>query len=183
MADASGWVAAGAAILAAGVVAWQSWETRRAAQASEAAVATANEALELTRQQAAEAVRARIDAATPTIIVHMPDEPTWPPLEPSLYLGGEPQSLPIGPTADPMHMPRDRAREIMVRTPVEIINESVIHVSVEVYELQGDAGAAIPGPIRLEPGKPYKAWFAVTRTLRVRNPAQVGPFSSGRISE
>lgn len=42
---AASWVAAGAASLAAGVIAWQSWEVRRSANASRDTLVTANEAL------------------------------------------------------------------------------------------------------------------------------------------
>ena len=188
MADGSNWVAAGAAVVAAAVVCWQSWETRRSAEASEGAVATANAALELTRQQAAEAVRARVDANTPTITVHLPDEPTWPPLEPSVYLGGEPQPLPVGPMTEPMLMPRDRARQIMIVTPVEIINESTRHVTVDVYELVDDKGAALSGPICLDPGQRFGARFAVTRTLeewisvhRAREAGEAGAEAVGAV--
>lgn len=170
--DPSEWVAAIAAIAAACVVAWQSWETRRSAEAAEKAVAaadravvTAQEGLELSRQQTSEAVRARIDANTPNITVHAPDEPTWPPLEPSQYLGGEPQPLPIGPMTEPMLMPRDRGRLIMVVTPVEIINESDRHVTVETGELFDAKGAPLPASSRLAPDEHLEARFAVTRTL------------------
>lgn len=172
MNDASNWVAAGAAAIAAGVVAWQALETRRSAQASEKAVnaaeravVAANEGLELSRRQVGEAVRARIDANTPTITVRSPDEPSWPPLEPSQYQGGEPQPLPIGPMTDPMLMPRDRGRFIMVVTPVEIINESDRHVTVETGEMIDAKGAPLPASNRLAPDEHLEARFAITRTL------------------
>lgn len=163
--DASGWVAAIAATTAALVVTWQAWETRSAAQASRDAVVTANAALELSRQQAAESVRARIDAATPRISVLLPSEPAWPPLEPSIYLGGHPQPLPIGLVPEPMHMPRDKARQILVRTPVTIVNGSDSHVQVEVGLLTDDTGKLVPSPVRIEPQDRFEAWFAATRSL------------------
>lgn len=163
--DASGWVAAVAAVVAATVVTWQSWETRKAAQASRDAVVAANEALELSRQQAAESVRARIDAATPRISVVVPAEPTWPPLEPAHYLGDHPEPLPVGPMAEPMHMPRDKDRQILIRTPVTIINESESHLSVDAYEFIDETGATVPSPVSLEPQGQFSAWFGVTRPL------------------
>jgi hypothetical protein len=61
---------------AAGVVAWQAWETRKSAKASQAAVTTANEALRVaqseelnTQDLIAEAVRLRIDSATPDLLI------------------------------------------------------------------------------------------------------------------
>lgn len=60
--------------LAAGVVAWQAWETRRSAKASGEAARAANGALALaraeeshSRQLVAEAIRARIDGQSPMI--------------------------------------------------------------------------------------------------------------------
>lgn len=186
--DASGWVAAVAAVAAAAVVAWQSWETRKAAQASRDAVVTANEALELSRQQASESVRARIDAATPRISVAVPAEPTWPPLEPAHYLGDHPEPLPTGPMVDPMHMPRDKDRQILIRTPVTIINASDSHLSVDVYELIDETGAAVSSPVTLEPKGQFSAWFGVTRTLehwievyRAREVGQSGAIAIGAV--
>ncbi|MFF1817196.1 hypothetical protein ACFVWG_07855 [Kribbella sp. NPDC058245] len=77
------WIAAGAAILAAGVVAWQSLETRRSAKASAKAAEAANtgleyskSALELARREESntrrlidEAVKTRIDEVTPTLTI------------------------------------------------------------------------------------------------------------------
>lgn len=187
--DVSGWVAAAAAAAAAVVVAWQAWETRRAAQASRDAVVTANAALELSRQQAAEAVRARIDAATPRISVVLPGEPTWPPLEPSMYFGGHPQPLPVGVTPDPMRMPRDKAKQILVRTRVTIINESDSLVKVDVDSLTDDAGAVVASPVSLDPASNLEAWFAVTRSLeqwievyRARQTGQSGVAAFGTVN-
>jgi len=163
--DAPSWVAAGAAVVAAIVVGWQSWEIRRSAEASRDAVIAANAALQLTRQQAAEAVRARIDAATPTITVSAPPTPEWPPLEPSGFMGGEPNPLVAGLAGSPMHMPRDSARLITVRVAVKVINESDIHVAVNCPGLVDHTLTQI-GPVQLEPqGVVHPAWFAVTHTL------------------
>lgn len=162
--DASQGVAAAAAVVAAGVVIWQSWETRKSAEASRAALDTANAALDLTRQQAAEAVRARIDAATPRIGILVPDEPEWPPREPPLYLGDHPQPIDRA-TAGEMHLPRDRDRQFMVRTPVKLINESDAHVQVEVVSLDDATGAPVASPVFLGPRESFEAYFTVTRTL------------------
>lgn len=154
-----------AAVAAAGVVAWQSCETRRSANASEKAVTAATDALTLTREQAAEAVRARIDAAMPRITVTAPDEPEWPPLEPSGYVGGEPQPLTFGLDGSPMHMPHDKARMITVRVGVLVINESDVHVVVDCPGLV-DKTLAPFGQVRLEPHEILRgAWFAVTHSL------------------
>ena len=95
MPDGADVVAATAACVAAGLVAWQSWETRKSARASqeaaEAAVVgleTANVALDVARQEeghsrvlVAEAQRARIDAALPAISVVPQRAIFWPPLK------------------------------------------------------------------------------------------------------
>lgn len=182
--DGSVWVAA----IAAGVVCWQSWETRKAAQASRAAVDVANQGLDLSRQQGAEALRARIDAATPRITVVMPDEPLWPPLEPSLYLGGEPQPITPGLHPDPMLMPRDKGRLILVRTPVTVINESDVHVRVEVSQLTDEKGQPVESPVHLKPHERLEGLFAVTHTLEewieahnIRAAGEPGPSSMGLV--
>lgn len=165
MSEPSQWVASGAAVVAACVVAWQSLETRRSANASEKAVRAASEALELTREQAAEAVRARIDEAMPRIAVTAPDEPEWPPLEPSGSIGGEPQPLTFGLDGSPMHMPRDKARMITVRVEVLVINDSDAHVVVNCPGLV-DQKLSPLGAVRLEPNGVLRgAWFAVTHSL------------------
>lgn len=162
----SGWVAALAAVAAAGVVVWQSWETRRSAQASERALVTANEALDLSRQQAAEAVRARIDAATPAISVRLEQDVDWPPLEPSLHYGGEPNPIHSGLRDEPMHMPRDKDRRIMVRAAVVIRNDSGRHIRVDLDHLFAHRSMKpLDSPYDLPPGGTAVGWCAVTRTL------------------
>lgn len=163
--DAQGWIAALAAVAAAGVVAWQSWETRKSAGASQRAVDAANAALDLTRQQTAEAIRTRIDAGMPSITVLMDAEVDWPPLEPSGFGGGTPNQLPVGPASPAMHMPRDGNRQVMVRAGVTLCNESNRHVSVDLGGLIDDDGAPLPRQIVLPPGHSRKAWCAATHSL------------------
>lgn len=165
--DPAGWVAAGAAVIAAGIVAWQSWETRRAADASADALTTANEALAVARQQASEAVRARIDAATPLISVYLDTEVDWPPLEPSGVLGGTPNPLTQGMNPEPMFMPRHRDRRIMVRAGARVMNDSSRHVRLTVHGLvQKDDGVTpVPSPVLLAPGEALDAWCAMTHSL------------------
>lgn len=172
MSDPSNWVAAGAAAVAAVVVAWQAWETRKAAEASvlavdaaDRAVAVANQGLEVSRQQAAEAVRARIDAACPRITVALGEEPAWPPLEPSIYLGGEPQPHALGASAEPWFLPRDRTKQIMVRAPVVIQNRSDVTVTVRLFEVFDVKGQLVGETLDLSPDERRDAWIAVTRSL------------------
>lgn len=165
--DPAGWVAAGAAVVAAGIVAWQSWETRRSADASAKAVKTANDALEVARQQAAEAVRARIDAATPAISVYLDPEVDWPPLQPSGFLGGEPNPLTQGLTPESMFMPRHGDQQIMVRAGVRVANDSGRRVRVDVHGLiqKADGVTPVPSPLLLAPGAELDAWCAATHDL------------------
>lgn len=162
----SGWVAAVAAVVAAGVVVWQSWETRRSAQASERALVTANEALDLSRQQTSEAVRARIDAATPAISVQLEQDVDWPPLEPSRHYQGEPNPIHSGLRDEPMHMPRDKDRPIMVRAAVVIRNDSGRHVRVDLSQLFAHRSMQpLDSPYDLPPQGTAGGWCAVTHTL------------------
>lgn len=163
--DASGWVAAGAAVAAAAVVAWQSWETRKSAESSRDAVRAANDGLDLSRQQVAEAVRTRIDASTPTVVVSVPDEPEWPPLEPSNYFGGEAQPLPVGPFAEPLHMPRDGRRQIAVRVPVTIRNDSDVIVRLEAGGLVDRANRPLASPFEVQPRETVTHTYGDTRSL------------------
>ncbi len=163
--DASGWVAAGAALAAACVVTWQSWETRKSAQASRDVVKVATDALTLSREQVSEAVRARIDAATPDIRVEVPNQPSWPPYRPSPHLNGRPQPLSPAAVPEPWRMPRDKEHLILVQTPVTIVNESDVRVSVQVADLMDDDGQTIKSPLQLEPKARISALFAVTHSL------------------
>jgi hypothetical protein len=161
---AANWVAAGAAYLAAGVIAWQSWEVRRSANASHDALVTANDALNLSRQQVSEAIRARIDAAMPTILVQA-GEPIWPPLEPAQFLGNHPQPLPFGVNIPGMHMPRDQNRQIMVRTEITLTNDSTRHVQMITSPLVDGDDEPLPNPLRFGPGERITGNFSVVRSL------------------
>ncbi|TFH68154.1 hypothetical protein [Cellulomonas sp. HD19AZ1] len=165
-ADLAASVAAVAAVAAALLVAWQSWETRRAADASSRGLKTANDALVVALRQADEAVRARIDAATPSIGVFL-DEVDWPPLEPSAFAGGSPNQLRRGLAPESLFLPRDRGRLIMVRAGVRIVNDSHRHVRMNVFGLieKDDGVTPIPSPVLLGPGRTIEAWCACTHTL------------------
>ena len=147
--NAASWAAAGAAILAAGVVAWQAWETRRSADASRDAVVAANAALDLSRQQVAEAVRARIDASMPQLVVQAPREVQWPPLSPPRNLGDHPQPFPRSGEFAVMHIPKHDAEQIMVRAEFTIINESSRHVELATSPLVDADNNELPNPLPL----------------------------------
>ncbi len=172
------WVAAIAAVVAGGIVAWQSWETRKsaeasqaAAQAAQAAVVTANEALRLSRLQAVEAVKSRIDAAMPMITIHADTAPTWPPQQPTVFGGGAPNDLPSGDASRVLHLPRDSQDLISVRLWITVSNDSGRTVELTTSEFEGAPSRGDPPtgvvtqPIQLGPGQIQKGWFRVTRPL------------------
>lgn len=163
--NAASWAAAGAAILAAGVVAWQSWETRRSANASRDAAVAANAALDLSRQQVAEAIRARIDASMPEIVVQAPREVQWPPLSPPRHLGDHPQPFPRVDEFAVMHLPKHGDEQIMVRAEFTIFNESTRHVELATSTLVDADDNELPNPLRLAPGERVTGLFSVKRTL------------------
>ncbi|MCF6509523.1 hypothetical protein E9549_19260 [Blastococcus sp. MG754426] len=111
--------------MSAGVIAWQSWETRKNARAAGEAARAANEALDLARSQEghtrtliAEAIRTRIDAKTPTLTLR-PEPPIWPPVRRLADNLRPDEALPPG-TA--FTMPRDREIPILVRQPLTVHN-------------------------------------------------------------
>lgn len=181
------WVAAIAAVVAGGLVAWQSWETRKSAQASQAAAAaaqeavatanetlelsraqtaTASEALKLSRQQAAEAIRTRIDAAMPPITVHADTAPDWPPREPPVGGFGTSNELPYGDNSPVLHMPRDKHSQIEVWLRITIANDSERTVEMTTSGLVANVeGEPVPEPLRLPRGEKEVGWFRVARSL------------------
>lgn len=85
-------------------------------------------------------------------------------------------------------MPRDKGRRILVRAPVTVINESEVHVTVEVSELTDEKGRPLASPISLAPHERFSALFAVTHTLEewieaynVRAAGGPGPSSIGHV--
>lgn len=112
-------VGAGATAISAAFIAWQAYETRRAAQATRASAQETAESVELTRQAlqisqdslavsralAAEQMKGRLDARAPRLRVNL-GTPEWPPLEPSVH-GGQPNPIPPDFV---FHQPRDDNR-------------------------------------------------------------------------
>jgi hypothetical protein len=92
-------------------VAWQAFETRRATNANRRAV-------QASQAVAVDAARARIDEHAPRLQVSV-DSPSWPPLEPSVVVGGEPNPQPAGKE---WHFPRDAKKDLMLRVQVWVKN-------------------------------------------------------------
>jgi hypothetical protein len=171
--------------IAAGVVAWQAWETRKSAKASEDAVTMANEALKVaqseelnTRDLIAEAVRLRIDSATPELLIK----------QKSIELLGS------GLPPEDIRTPRDANADLTIRVYLAVTNnsDSVIEVACEstgrvivpskrLEELDSEElrlaiiGHEYRKPFSIEPHdyrdvfiqvvRPVKEWIAVTEWL------------------
>jgi hypothetical protein len=106
--------------VAAGVVAWQSWETRRNANAANEALGLARIEEQHTRTLIAEGVKARIDANTPSVTLTV-GKPTWPPVRTLGTPGSPPEELPVGTT---FTMPRDTNLAIFVMQTVILTNRN-----------------------------------------------------------
>lgn len=136
------WVAAVAAVVAAVLVGWQSWETRKSAAASAEAATTANASIELTRsaleiarteeghtrtlideatKARLEAVKARIDVATPKITLLVDRKPGWPPMAPAVGSG---VLEPVAPGTTVYRLPGDGLRKLTVRQSFSLLNEN-----------------------------------------------------------
>jgi hypothetical protein len=117
-----GWaiIAVIVATFAAGFVAWQAWETRRATKASDKSLIAA-EAV------AIDSARARLDANAPQVRLDVSMQ--WPPFDrakpiPGPGVGGD-DSRPIQPTPprNPQwHLPSDKHQRVCVRFAVQIEN-------------------------------------------------------------
>ena len=189
VADASEWVAAVAALSAAGVVGWQSIETRRSANASEKAVdaaeravVAANDGLELSRRQVAEAVRARIDANMPQITVLAPEYPVWPP-----SIRWEPARSAEDDRAE-FFLPQDARTAIAVRARVTITNDSPTTVEVRALRLVNRRGQVGDHHFTLRPGQQVNVWMIAARSLdewvaifRQREGGDPGPLTGGTV--
>jgi anti-sigma28 factor (negative regulator of flagellin synthesis) len=168
-------------IAAAMLVAWQSWETRKSAQAGAAAVATANAALKLTqsaldvaqkeerhtRQLIIETIKARIDAGTYPLTVTVDPSAVWPPLEPSIS-GGAPNPL---PTNMVYRLPKDADNRIIVRARFDIRNQGSDLVTVKFNDpWVGSDGIGGEQPVKagamsLASGRRLDGYFEVDRSV------------------
>jgi hypothetical protein len=180
------WIAAVAAVGAAMLVGWQSWETRKSANASADAATTANAAVELsrsaleiareeehhTRELIAEGIKARIDQRMPAVKVTVEPSAVWPPYEPSVS-GGEANQLQPGFT---YRLPRDRDKLIIARYRFSVENEGDRAATLGMsHPWRGGAdliGKFVPateeqssGLYHLAPGYGLRGYFDVQRTV------------------
>lgn len=139
--DPSAALAAAAALVAAGVVAWQSHETRRSARASERAAAAAVEALRVAQDAldvardeerhsddlVRESIRARIDASTPSITVMVGPAGRVTRAQASPFNRGRTTIEP----GETLYLASEGDQFIGVEYPVTVFNESDRHVVLE----------------------------------------------------
>jgi type II secretory pathway pseudopilin PulG len=168
------WFGGGVAALAAVVVAWQSWETRRNANAALLAAQAANDALELarleeghTRTLIAETVKSRIDASTPVVHVQLEDA-HWPPVD-TLPTGDQSaRELPVGTK---FIMPRDQNSGIFVRQPVTIVNPNAVSIRLGTNHVIFDSITHRPwneranDPVVIAPREQRTGYFVIQRSL------------------
>ncbi|MFE9232039.1 hypothetical protein [Cellulosimicrobium funkei] len=179
MADGVDIVAAVAACVAAGVVGWQSWETRKSAEASRKAAETAargldtaNEALDVARTEeghsrvlVAETQRARIDAAFPAISVTPQETPLWPPVTTSgsTYGPWEWNRCELDKT---WSMPADAGEALGIVGKVRIHNGAPTVVQVHVFYTDQE-GNRVNRAMVLDPGQTeylvFLAWASISQ--------------------
>ncbi len=131
-------VAFGAAI----AVAWQSFETRRAASAAEKALAAADDSLRVSQVLAIEAERQRLDTEAPTLVVRI-NPPEWPPRVGRQFVGSEPAQLPQG---EIFRLPKDGPRHLLQRADGFIRNEGSMTVRVSVRGMRIYDRSVMEGP-------------------------------------
>jgi hypothetical protein len=131
-------VASGAAI----AVAWQSFETRRAATAAERALAAADDSLRVSQVLAIEAERQRLDAEAPRLVVRI-NPPEWPPRVGRQFVGSEPAQLPQG---EVFRLPKDGPRHLLLRADGFIRNEGGMTVRVSVRGMRIYDRPVMEGP-------------------------------------
>jgi hypothetical protein len=149
-------ITAVAAVAAAFLVGWQSWETRKSAEGSRRAVESANRALALataeeahSRELIREAVRSRMDAVMPDLLLTVSNV-EWPPIVAGPHGGTIGMNGPA--QADPFfRLPRDAGCAITLRGTVRIYNDSRRTVQLYVGAAQETPA---PGHWRLSPSFP-----------------------------
>lgn len=133
-------LAAAATSVSAFVIAWQAWETRRTAAATEKTLGVSQDSLSTSRALAVEALRTRLDARGQAVRIHVA-QPEWPPLQPSDF--GEPQPLPHGTT---YRTSRDRDVQLMLRASLTIVNEGDRDATLNLHPPLRPVGESGPFP-------------------------------------
>ncbi|WP_152360509.1 hypothetical protein [Microlunatus speluncae] len=142
-------------LIAAGVVAWQAYETRRSARASAAAAEAANEALGLarseelhSRQLVAEAIRTRIDGQAPTITI-VPND----------------QLRVVNDVERPIRFPQADDKPIFIAVGFTVINDSATTVVLRRRTVPAVEGAPEIDATVVAPGQRTFVAAEVPRSL------------------
>ena len=156
------WLMLVVTLIAAGVVAWLAYETRRSAKASQDAATAANGALLLaraeelhSRQLVAEAIKTRIDSLTPAITIVPHD-----------------QLRVVNDVELPVHFPQSDDKNLFIAAGFSVFNDSATTVvlrrrTVPFYEgasPENDSTVVAPGQrtfVAVEVSRPLSEWRAV----------------------
>lgn len=160
-------LAAVATSVSAVVIAWQAWEIRRTAAATEKTLRVSRESLSTSKALAVEALRTRLDARGQAVRIHVA-QPEWPPLQPSDF--GDPQPLPYGTT---YRMSRDRDVQLMLRAGLVIVNEGDRDAILNLHPPLRPAGELGPFP-RMGTKGWCDAAVASKRASKKRGPSPSG---------
>jgi hypothetical protein len=164
---AAQWAAVAVALIAAVVVAVQSWETRKAAQAARDAVDVANRSLDVSnrsldvsRQMASEQLRARIDAQMPRLSVTLA---AWTAgsFEEASDMAGQRAPVEAGRT---FRLPRDAWHLLFLDGVASVHNDSDGHVDVQIEHLPR-RGLPVSEHVTLAPHTTLPVPFAACRSI------------------
>lgn len=154
-------------VIAAGVVAWLAFETRRSAKASQVAAEAANSALQLaraeeshSRQLVAEAIKTRIDGQAPVITIAPHD-----------------QLRVVNEVELPVRFPQSDGKNLYIAAGFSLFNDSATTVvlrrrTVPFFEgasPETDSTVVAPGQrtfVAVEVSRPLSEWRAVTDWAR-----------------
>jgi hypothetical protein len=165
--------------VAALIVAWQSFDTRRSANAAMRALVAANESVELnrsslelgrkeeanTRVLITEAIRTRIDATSPRMFLTLDERPVWPPFEPSTNSNGEPQ--PVAPRNKVFRLPRDGNDRLILRQFFTLRNDSPMAMMILPPRFRSveDNAVWVEDKCDLAPGSALRAMFDIEKSV------------------
>jgi hypothetical protein len=143
-------------VSAIGYVAYQSWHTRRAADAAVRGLVTAEHALRVSQAMAAEAEKRRLDLRAPTVRVSI-GEPDWPPSRPRLLANpGQTESSPYIPgtrleAGYVYRLPKNRDDVLGLWVEGQVCNEGSTTVEVEMRGIRMYDPPVVPGGCDVDP--------------------------------
>lgn len=174
------WAAVIVAFVAAAVVAWQSWETRRSAEASRDAVKVANDSLALSREMSRESIRSRIDADMPVLSVTLRE--VFKSRNTFLIQRPGAQWEEVGEDTV-FRLPRDAGTLLAIPMAATIHNDSDRHVDLNVQHLPLSSTEISSARITLAPKGQRETKFAICRSVDGWKEGSLAyPVSSGQSS-